>query len=798
MTRTRRLACCVAAGFALMWLGWLLIPKPDLYAGISFSTLITDREGRPLKLTPVENGRYRLFTELEAIAPVTREATLLYEDRRFLSHPGVDPIALARAFWTTYVRQSRVVGASTITMQLARMRFDMNTRSPIGKLMQIGRAVQLERHYSKSEILEAYLNLAPYGGNVEGIGTASRIYFDKPASTLDLGESLALVVVPQSPTARFPGRSAGRTRLLSARERLLEAWRNSRPSLDAEVLARGRLEPVFRPPSRFPSLAPHFVRDHVTLKDKGLVRTSLDLDLQELLESRIGNHLARRRADGVTNAAAMLVDHRSMEVLALVGSAGFFDAAIAGQINGVSASRSPGSTLKPLLYGLALDRGLIHPMTLLEDAPRRYAGYAPENFDRGFLGPVFARDALVHSRNVPAVTLLSRLGPEGFRNWLKEAGVGGLRSARRYGLSLALGSGEATMAELVRLYAMLANRGIWRELIAVPDSDSALPSSELGSPRFGAGKRLLSAEASFLILDMLRDVPRPQAATLIEAQRRSLAWKTGTSFGFRDAWSIGVVGHYVLAVWIGNFDGSANPGFIGREAAAPLFFSIADSLGEETARNVWWTTLPNSDRLPEKLNLKRVDVCATTGDLPGPHCPRTTQSWFMPGISPIKESTVYRKIKLDSVTGLRLCDPQAQGREEVFEFWPSNLRAVFRRAGIAIRRPPPWSPECGLETTAASGHPPRIVSPQESLQYHFTPDAEEPARLPFSAVADDDARTLFWFVKDRFVARTSAGEDYFWEPRPGRFSVRVVDDLGRADMVFVRVAHTPVVPRAKD
>ena len=792
MNAARRLAWAVAAALLC---GWLLIPKPDLYAGLPFSTLVTDREGRPLKLTPVEDGRYRLFTELEAIAPVARQATLLYEDRRFFSHPGVDPIALVRAAWTTYMQRSRVIGASTITMQLARLRFDMNTRTPLGKLAQAGRAIQLERHYGKAEILEAYLNLAPYGGNVEGIGTASRVYFNKPASALDLGEALALVVVPQNPTARFPGRAAGRTKLLAARERLLDAWRTYGQPLDTEGIARANLDPVFRPPSRLPSLAPHFVRDHVGFTGEAVIRTTLDLDLQTLLEDRIENHLARRRADGITNATAMLVDHRSMEVLALVGSAGFFDYAIAGQVNGARASRSPGSALKPLLYGLALDRGLIHPMTLLEDAPRRYAAYAPENFDRGFMGPVFARDALIHSRNVPAVTLLAKFGAERFRNWLEEAGVAGLRPAGDYGLALALGSGEATMEELVKLYAMLANRGLWRELVTAPDSGAPPPSLALQSPNSNAGKRLLSAEASFLVLDMLRDVPRPQASPLAAAQRHSVAWKTGTSFGFRDAWSIGVVGNHVLAVWTGNFDGSANPALVGREAAAPLFFAIADSLDRETTREVWWTAAETSGRLPERLNLKLVEVCATTGDLPGPHCPRTARSWFVPGVSPIRESTVYRKLRLDAGTGLRSCDPNAPGQEAVFEFWPSNLRAVFRRAGIAIRRPPPWSPECGLETTSASGHPPRIASPQRFLLYHHAPDPGNPARVPFSAVADDDAQALFWFVNDRFVARTAAGDDYFWEPRPGRFSVRVVDDLGRAAMVPIRVTRAPAAPR---
>ena len=784
-SHSRGLAALLAI-LACVVLAWAVLPKPALYGDIPFSTLVTDREGRPLKLVPADDGRYRLFTGLDDIAPVAREATLLYEDRGFYRHPGVDPLALARAAWTTYVRRTRVVGGSTITMQLARLRFDLDTRTVFGKLVQSARALQIERHYGKAEILEAYLNLAPYGGSIEGMGTASRIYFDKPASALTLGEALALAVIPQNPTDRFPARAAGRAELLAARERLLGAWLARADDADAGTIARARLVPGFRSPARLPSHAPHFVRDHVPHDAGARIRTTLDLDLQGLVEARIAGHVERGRRDGIANAAAMLVDSQRMEVLALVGSAGFFDAAIAGQVNGARAPRSPGSTLKPLLYALAMDAGLIHPMTLLEDAPRRYAAYTPENFDRGFLGPVFARDALVYSRNVPAVGLLADFGVERFRDWLRGAGVKDLRPAADYGLALALGGSEITMEELVRLYATLASGGVWRDFTVVPGSVPLSP------------RRMLSEEASFLVLDMLRDVARPDAPIRGFDERPAVAWKTGTSFGFRDAWSVGIVGRYVLAVWVGNFDGSANPALVGREAAAPLFFAIADGLpapegvGESRSEDrPWWVIRDGSPETPGALNLRRVEVCATTGDLPGPHCPRTTRSWFIPGVSPIRVSTVYRAIDIDRRTGLRSCRPDAHTERIVHEFWPSNLHDVFRRAGIAIRRPPPWSANCGLDETSATGLAPRIRSPQRSLVYHAPAPGAADGNVPFSAVVDGDARRMFWFVDHRLVATTDPGESYFWTPRPGRFTVRVVDDLGRAAAETIRVSAFP-------
>ena len=810
----RRAAWALGGAGAALLLVWAFLPKPDLYGDASFSSLVTDRHGRPLRLRPAADGRYRLFTPLEDVAAVLRDATLLYEDRHFFAHPGVSPPALARAAWTTYVRRSRPVGGSTITMQLARMRFGLYTRSPLGKIAQAARALQIERHYTKDEILEAYLNLAPYGGAVEGAGAASRVYFDKPASALNPGEALALAVIPQNPAARFPAAAGGREALLKARERLLRRWRKQGGRAPGVVLA-----PSFRSPARLPFRAPHFVRDHVPHTGAAEIRTTLDLDLQTLVEARVREHVRRRQREGIRNAAAMLVDHRNGELLALVGSADFFDEAIDGQVNGARARRSPGSTLKPLLYGLALDAGLVHPMTLLADAPRRYAGFAPENFDRGFLGPVFARDALIHSRNVPAVDMLARLGARRFRDWLEAAGVSRLRPAEEYGLTLALGGGEVTMEELARLYAMLASGGVAQEIVSVPDRDGPPPPSAYSGPgrspipvrpdhRFrrkpitdsGAGRspasgrarpegappsrRGLSAEASFLVLDALYDAPRPSAPALRTDAAPPAAWKTGTSFGFRDAWSVGVVGRFVLAVWVGNFDATANPAFVGRTAAAPLFFSIADSLPGVRGG-------PLRPRPGPNLDVRRVAVCAPTGDLPGPHCPRKGWSWFIPGVSPIKVSTVHRAAPVDAATGLRACRSGARGvREEVFEFWPSDLEAVLRRAGIAVRRPPPWSPGCGMDTLAATGEAPRIHSPLSAVTYH-APGADAAAAgqggVLFAATAEADAKRLFWFVNDRLVAEVARGGRHFWTPRPGRFTVRAVDDAGRAAAVEIDV-----------
>ena len=765
MTLRRKFLCgCVGAtACALLVIGFC--PKPDLYGNTSFSAAVHDRDGKLMRLALADDDRYRLRRSLIDIATNAIDATLLYEDQYFRSHPGFNPGALVRATWSTYVRRDRVMGASTITMQLVRMRYGLNTRTIRGKVVQIARAIQFERHYSKDEILETYLNLAPYGGNVEGIGTASLIYFDKPASQLALPEALALAVIAQNPIGRDPSTSDGYREMNAARQRLLAMW-SEKYGLDDAAQAQFELPLQVRSTRELPFRAPHFTQEFLSAKNvgAGVTRTTLDLSKQSLIEERIRRYTERRRTTGISNASAMLIDYRTMEVLASVGSADFFDATLQGQVNGVAAKRSPGSTLKPFVYGLALDQGIIHPMSLLKDAPARFAAYTPENFDRGFMGPIKAEDALIYSRNVPAIELLSKVGHETFNSFLTDADVSDLRNADHYGLAMILGGNELTMKELVALYAMLANDGIARPLVTIRGDESA---------QFQ--KELLSPEASFLVLDMLRKNPRPDSVP-VHASSTGLpvAWKTGTSYAFRDAWTIGVFGPYVLAVWVGNFDGSSNPAFIGRSAAAPLFFEIVDSL-EDAIDEQYFAANPEPT-----LNLRKVDVCADTGDLPSRYCPRTVRSWFIPGKSPITVSNVHRAIRIDKASGKRSCsfDPDTT-RTEVFEFWPSDILKLFRKAGISIRRPPQWSDDCSMDTQVASGIAPHITSPSSGLTYYVRPDRIDDEQIALEATTDGDVDWVYWFANDRFIAKVRRDDAYFWKPELGEYDILAVDDLGR-------------------
>ena len=745
----------VAAALAGAWLLLRLVPTPLLVNRDGMSQLVLARDGSLLRLSLAGDDHYRLWTPLDEVPPALIDATLLQEDRFFYWHPGVNPASLLRAVDHTYVRADRRLGASTLTMQLARLRFDIDTRSWHGKLVQMLYALQLEARFSKREILQAYLNLAPYGGNVEGVGAASWVLFGKPVEQLTPPEALTLAVIPKSPAARDPFSSAGRAAIAGARARLAATWNGRHAASGDGALSAVRLRTRADLPFGAAHLADRLIAEQ---PDSGRIETTIDPALQAMVEQQLAAWRENAQRFGVHNAAVLLVDHRTMQVLAYVGSADHGDAAILGAVDGVRARRSPGSALKPFLYGLALDAGLINPETMLEDTSLTISSWNPENFDRDFLGPISATDALVRSRNLPAVQLANRLPAPGLYGLLKDARIGGLRSAEFYGLALTLGGVEVRLDELVRLYAALAGGGVDRDLVM-----------RAGQPP-PPHARLLSPEASYLVLDMLRSNPPPGDDGRIAGARRrsSIDWKTGTSFGFRDAWAVGVAGRFALGVWVGNFDGTPNPAFIGRDAAGPLFFHIVEALkarGESFAMPA-----PPKGVVP-------ATVCALSGAPAGEHCPGHKDTLVIAGRSPIGTCSVHRDVAIDLASGLRACPDQIERvRHETYEFWPSHLLALFRRAGIARRTPPPYAPQC--TSRAAAGRALRIDSPQARLVYALRDGV--PDEIPFSAVADADGRRVSWFVDDAYVGQSAPGMTYFWPARAGRFTLRAVDELGRS------------------
>lgn len=764
LNRRGRIAATALAACVLAMLALRLWPHPPLRAAAAVSTALYARDGRLLRLALAPDEQYRLWVALDDIDPRLVQAVQLYEDRWFRWHPGVNPAALLRAAAATYSGGARR-GASTISMQLARRLYRIQSQTPAGKLRQVAAALWLEARYGKRDLLEAYLNLAPYGGNIEGVGAASLIYFHKRAQRLTLVEVLTLAVIPQNPRKR--GSAASTRELADARWRLWQLWLARHP----EALASQpdiKAAPLLAGARDLPFLAPHLTDRLLRDRHAGEVWSGLDLRAQATLERSIGQFIDNHRSLGISNASAMLLDRDSGEVRALVGSADYFDAAIDGQVNGTEAKRSPGSTLKPFIYGLALDQGLLHPATMLKDAPTAFGPFSPENFDGRFVGPISAQEALVRSRNVPAVAVASKLANPRLYDFLKSAGVSRLSTERHYGLALALGGGEVTMEELARMYLMLANRGV-----LIPVSHQRRAAGD-GTP----APRLLSEEAAFITLQMLRTNRRPDTS---EPASPPVAWKTGTSWGFRDAWTAGVFGRYVLLVWVGNFDGNGNPAFVGVQTAAPLFFRIVDSLRGQRLD-------PAGPEAAAPANVTHIEVCSASGELPNDLCKEREQTWFIPGKSPIKISQLHRAVTLDAASGKPTCARGAGTRSEVYEFWPTDMQRLFREAGMP-RRQPPLLPDCGA-AGEQQGDGPTIASPNKATTYTVRLSKPVPLALRANSLAAQD--TLFWFANGGLVGKGRPADAVAWTPAaPGHFQLRVVDQAGRVDTRELDVEFAP-------
>jgi penicillin-binding protein 1C len=741
-----------------------LVPTHSLLHGRSFSQVIFDRSGKVLRFTLTNDERYRLSTKLNEVSPDLVRAVLTKEDQWFYWHPGFNPGTILRAAYG-WVTRKPFGGASTITMQLSRLLTGRPSRTLSGKLRQLTHAAVLELLYSKQEILEAYLTLAPFGNNIEGVESAARIYFNKEARNLSFDEAHLLAVIPQHPAQRTP------TNNTIPRDLQIAAQHLYNRSSSGQKIENLVFPSVITQRRDLPLHAPHFteiVRQRYPLEEK--LVTTLDLPVQKLVEEISSRFFLKNTKLGLHNGAILVVDSRTNAVRAALGSADYWNDSIQGKVNGLRARRSPGSALKPFAYALAIDQGLIHPQTLLHDTAFLRSTYNPENFDGEFMGPLTAAEALVRSRNIPAIQLLQKLTYTKVHTFFLEAGVQELRSADFYGLALVLGGVEVTLEEMARLYLMLARDGSASSLRYLEgykdDSDNRTT-------------RLLSPEAAYLTREMLKENPRPSEGfgqTVVSGNRR-YSWKTGTSHGFRDAWAVGIVGPYVLVVWLGNFDNTPNPALIGRESAGPLFFLLADALQSRLAHDPQ-ATPGNSSR----LNIARADVCAVSGALPHAACPLKKHALLIPGVSPIDICSIHRFVAIDPQTGLRSCEgalnPTAIRKS--YEFWPSDVLALFAQAGLSRRIPPSFTAGCSRsdQPRHITGKAPLLLSPQEKVNYGGL--IGQPVTVPFLAVTDSDAPTVYWFVNNTFYAEGKSREPVLWSGPPGTYVVRAVDGQGRS------------------
>ena len=810
------------------------LPKAQLHR--PSSPIVLDRNGEWLRAFLAADGMWRFNRQPQEVfdepdpaltenrQPITdnyffHQAILTSEDRWFYYHFGINPISIATAFYDNLTAGKVVRGGSTITMQLARL-MEPKARNVPNKLWEMFRACQLELTYSKSEILTFYFNMLPYGGNIVGTAAASRFYFNKPQYAMSLAEAALLAAIPNAPERLRPDRFPENAR--KAREKVLNRLLAHRQISEQQWRAALQ-EPI--PTKRYPIpfKAPHLARLLVKGKGRharpttgGRIYTTIDVKVQETARRILREYLDPSYA-GVANhrlpstGAVVVMDTPSRQVLAMVGSHDFFDRKALGQINGTLAPRSPGSALKPFVYALAIEQGLIMPETLLFDVPVTYAGYEPVNYDGKYSGYVTARQALARSLNVPAVNLNARLKNDTLHAFLKQAGISTLTGAKKYGLSMVLGGCEVNLLELTTLYAGLANMGEFAPYQLVKRYQSPAPqafSDQLSVKESGVesesaltdnrqlvtdnpSKRLLRQETSFIITEMLTTLQLPtNTVKNPEAFESTLnlpkiAWKTGTSYGHRDAWCIGYSPKLTIGVWLGNFDGKGSSRMSGTDAATPILFALFTALtGQDTHR--WFTK-------PEQLKTR--DVCTLSGAPVSPHCPTRKSDLYIPGVSPVATCTMHKRIAIDAATGYSLCshcrnldktESQSGYKTVSFEEWPAAAATWLAENGFAVPLLPPHNPLCN---GAIAGTPPVILSPTEDTVYYIRPGIPlENQKIRLSASASNRTQELFWFLDGELIFNGNAGQQYWLTPVKGKHLLTCVDAEGRSASLALHIS----------
>lgn len=767
----KKIILSVVIIIGLVTIPLLIPPQEDLLGGIDFSPVVYSSDNKLLRVFLSDDDKYRMWFDITQYPQEFIEALLLKEDKLFYSHSGINTPALFKAFKTTYIDRERRVGASTITMQLVRLKYKLYTKSIFGKIKQIYLALYMDLHFEKQEIIEAFLNLAPCGGNIEGFGSASEYYFSKHPSELTLTEILFLVVLPQNPELRSPKNGIVPHLTLDSRKELFNKWVLNHPedkkwlsTIDMPVTIIGE----------FPFLAPH-ITEHIVenhTRDFNVFNATIDSDYQNLVVDQLNDYIRFNRELGVNNGVALVLDHTTNNLLAAVGSNNYHDDDIQGQVRGFNAKRSPGSTLKPFIYALALEQGIIHPHTMQKDSPQTFGVYTPDNYESNFRGPIFAWEALVQSKNIPAINLANSIKDPDLYDFLKRVEISGLKPKDHYGLSIVLGSAEMSMMELTSLYSILANKGVYNS-INILNNDEQKES-----------KKVLSENAAYLTLDALKRNPPAIEYRPIESRDIPIAYKTGTSIGFKDSWAIGIVDKYVIAVWIGNFDGSGNPVFIGRKMAAPLLYSIADTillLNEHTAQE---------EIVPE--NITNIPVCSVSGAIPNDYCPTTIETGFLPGISPITKCKVHREIYIDKRTGFRTDqkDPK-YSRKEVREIWSSDLLDLFKQAGLPRLKPPPYLEDVKATIFNDIGSPPQIISPLDTGEYIIRKTYHKHNTLILDTYLDGDSSKVYWFANNIFLGAGKSGSRLEWTPaKIGSYEIIAMDELGRSSSISITIHYS--------
>ncbi len=570
---------CVILTAAFVVLFFMLNFFFPLRINIEYSKTISDANGEVINSYLTKDDKWRMYTELNEISPLLRKTIIAKEDKYFYSHPGINVLSVARAALKNVIRFKRTSGASTITMQVARA-LEHRDRTFGSKLIEMFRSLQLEMKYSKNEILQMYLNLVPYGGNIEGVKAASLLYFSKNPDHLSLAQIVTLSIIPNRPCTLVIGRS--NDLIILERNKWLSRFRTD-GVFTKEEIEDALAEPLDAKRKSVMHLIPHLAYKLKSTYASLNIKSTIEISIQSGIEKLTEDYVRRLRLNNIHNAAVVVIDNVTHQVIAYVGSADFKDTTDAGQVNGAAAIRQPGSTIKPLLYAMSFDAGLLTPKTIINDVPVHYAGYNPENYDKKFNGYVSVEYSLEHSLNIPAVKTLENLGKEKLINTLIGADFKQIqKDQQKLGLSIILGGCGATLEELTGLFSAFANNGVYVKPSFIQNNKNK--STELISP-----------SAAYMITEILSKVNRPDFPLTWSATEHmpKIAWKTGTSYGRKDAWSIGYNKKYTVGVWVGNFSGAGVPELSGANTATPLLFKIFNTIDYDSDEE-WYAAPPES------------------------------------------------------------------------------------------------------------------------------------------------------------------------------------------------------------
>lgn len=752
----------VAVCAFLLFLGLnILFPLPDT---IDYSTVVTDSKGEIINASLTTGQKWRMKTELNEISPLLRKTIIAKEDKYFYYHPGINPLAALRAATNNLLHLRRTSGASTITMQVARM-LQPSKRTYVAKMVEMFRALQLEWKYNKEEILQMYLNRVPYGGNIEGVKAAAFLYFRKNPDHLSLAEITALSIIPNRPSSLVVGRSNGL--IVKERNKWLQQFARDGVFKKKEI-EDALLEPLTATRAAVPHYIPHLAYKLRKQSHGATIQSSIVLNTQLKIEKLTSDYIRALQAKNIHNAAVVVVDNQTHRVISYVGSAGFFDTSDAGQVNGAAAIRQPGSTLKPLLYGLCIDEGILTPKTVLTDVPVNFSGYAPENYDQSFHGFVTLEYALDHSLNIPAVKSLKELGKEKLISKLVSCDFSQIRKDQnKLGLSMILGGCGTSLEQLTGLFAAIANNGLYEPLRFTTGNSASKKVT------------VLSPAAAYMVTEMLSQVNRPDFPLNWQATQDlpKISWKTGTSYGRRDAWSIGYNKKYTVGVWVGNFSGEGVAELSGANTATPLLFKVFNTIDYNSNAN--WFATPDDCRLRQ--------VCSETGLPPGPYCTNLISDYYIPLISSTAVCQHMQLVKVaadNSVSYCESCAPATGYIKKMFRILPPEMQEYYDRNGIAYTKLPPHNPEC---EKIFKGNGPEIISPVNGTEYYI--NTKDPEPLQLAARAGADVSRLYWYINDQFFKTSAPGEKQFFVPAEGPVKISCTDDKGRNRNIRVMVKH---------